>query len=617
MTPDARWSARTFGNEDRLPRLPMPPLEDTCERFISWCVPLMTAEELAATEIAVHSFQAADGPGRKLNHALKEAAHGAPSWLDTFWASRFLGQRGRIALDANYFFLLADSTIPGDPGEPQISRAAALTAAAAHYKLRLDAELVAPVLRHGRPVSMEQHKHLFSTTRIPGAEHDTLRTPYTGSWPGPSQARHVVVICRGALFRLEVIGPDAQPCPPAQLAAGLRTIRAACPLAAAAGSRATQPSAPAVGSLTSQPRAGWAASQAALLTCDPGNAGALDTVQTALFCLCLEDVTPTGARDACDHLLHGDSANRWYDKALSLIVFADGTAGINVERSAQDPATIQDFLGTLTVPPAEDPPPAPPGGGQDGGPAVQPVHFVLDDKLAAAAAAAAEDFAAHASRTLSVLVPFDDFGTETARRLGASPDAFVQLACQLAHSRARGKVGTTRESVSTRRYRHGRTEPMRVVTPEIVGFVAAMDDPLVDAVTRRARFRAAEAKHVERVRDCQAGHAPEQHLHELWFIQQRSGAAVGVPVEPELYRTPGWRVLRENFLSTGPASSPSAEYFGFGPAGRKDIGVGYVLQPDRCQVYLSAHTAVAKEVRAFARHFRTAVAEMRELLAGQ
>jgi carnitine O-acetyltransferase len=144
-----------------------------------------------------------------------------------------------------------------------------------------------------------------------------------------------------------------------------------------------------------------------------------------------------------------------------------------------------------------------------------------------------------------------------------------------------------------------------------------MDDPLVDAVTRRARFRAAEAKHVERVRDCQAGHAPEQHLQELWFIQQRSGAAVGVPVEPELYRTPGWRVLRENYLSTGPTSSPSAEYFGFGPAGRKDIGVGYVLQPDRCQMYLSAHTAVAKEVRAFARHLRTAVAEMRELLADQ
>jgi carnitine O-acetyltransferase len=230
-------------------------------------------------------------------------------------------------------------------------------------------------------------------------------------------------------------------------------------------------------------------------------------------------------------------------------------------------------------------------------------------------AAAAGSFAARAADTASALVTLDGFDAGQIRRLGAAPDAFVQLACQLAHNRARGMVGSSRESIATRHFRHGRTELMRVVTPEIVGFVAAMDDPLVDAVTRRSRFRAAEAKHVERTRACQAGRAPEQHLWELQLIQQRSGAAVGVPAEPELYRTPGWRLMREDYLSTGSAYSPSAAYFGFGPAGGKCISVGYVLLPDRCQVYLSARSAVANKMHAFATQLRSAAAELRQLLA--
>jgi carnitine O-acetyltransferase len=618
----------------------MPALEDTCDRFISWCAPLLTAEDLAATEIAVRSFQAPDGPGRRLNHVLKEAAYGAPSWLDAFWASRYLGWRGRIALDANFFLTLADSVIPADPSDPQVSRAAGLVAAAVSYQLALDAGLVPPVLRHDKPVSMHQHRMLFSTTRIPGAAQDTLRTPYTHARPGnaqpgadsgqtrsgPTPACHIVVFHRGAVFRLEVIAPNGEPYAPAQLAGSLRVITDAVSRLRGEG----------VGHFTSQDRSSWAASRAALLARDPANARALDTVETALLCLCLDDVTPRDARSACDHLLHGDSANRWFDKALSLIVFADGTAGVNIERSSQDPATIQDFLAALTDPPppadasarasagpSARPPDVQPeaASSADGpvvdGPAVERVRFVLDDDLRAATAAAGASFAAHAAAIATATVALDDFGAATARRLGASPDAFVELACQLAHSRVRGMLGASRESIATRHYRHGRTEPMRVVTPEVVGFVAAMDDPLVDAAIRRSRFRAAQAKHVERTRQCQAGQAPEQHLRELQFIQQRSGAAIGVPSEPALYRTPGWRLLCEDYLSTAPAYSPSVGYFGFGPAGPKCISVGYVLQPASCQLYLTTRASARPPLNSYARHLRTAVTELHHLLANE
>jgi carnitine O-acetyltransferase len=89
-----------------------------------------------------------------------------------------------------------------------------------------------------------------------------------------------------------------------------------------------------------------------------------------------------------------------------------------------------------------------------------------------------------------------------------SPDAFAQLAFQLAHQRAKGHVGATYESIATRQFRHGRTEAMRVVTPEVVAFVTAMDDPAADADTRRAAFRAAADKHVTRAKDARPGWPP-------------------------------------------------------------------------------------------------------------
>jgi carnitine O-acetyltransferase len=591
------WSVKTFGNEDRLPRVPLPALDDTCDRFMEWCAPLLTAGQLAETEKALRAFAAPDGPGRTLHAALAEydATDGVHSWLDTFWPYRYLGRRDRIALNANFFFLFADS------GQPQADRAAALAAAAAGYKLRLDREAVPPVLRRGQPLTMEQNKYLFSATRIPGPVQDTVRVPYSVSWPGPSQARHIVVFFRGNLFRLDVLRPDGQPCPPADLATALREIMRAGP-----AEPGTSP-----GHLTTKARAEWAASRAALLACAPANAAALDTIETALFCLCLEDFVPSGVQEACDHLLHGDSGNRWFDKAVSLVVFGDGTAGINVEHCGLDGTTILSFTDDLLSHAGD----LRPGAAAGEPPAAEPVTFVLDGALKADIAAAAASFAGYAAATATTIVSFDGFGADAAKRLGVSPDGFVQMAYQLAHQRAKGLAGATYESIATRQYRRGRTEAMRVVTPEAVRFVAAMDDPASDDAARRLCLRAAARKHAERAKECQDGQAPEQHLWELQLIQRRRGPELGVPEEPELYRSPGWLIMRDDYLSTSSAPSERIRYFGFGSTSNQCIGVAYVLLPGRFNVYLSTPRTVADEMYTFATELRRAIPELQALLA--
>ncbi|SFW72089.1 choline/carnitine O-acyltransferase [Amycolatopsis australiensis] len=577
------WSTRTFGNEDRLPRVPVPTLEDSGRRFLEWCAPLLTPDELAETEAAVAEFVA--GPGPELQAVLEEydRSPGVRSWLDTFWPYRYLGRRDRIALNANFFFLFQDSPLG------QVERAADLTASAVDYKLRLDDERVPPVFLRGAPQSMVQHKFLFSATRIPGEVLDTARTPYREGWEGPSRERHIVVFRRGTPFRMDVIAADGRPYSPAQLAEGLRAILK--------DDRVTDVSA---GHFTTKARAEWAASRAALL--EAGNAAALETIETALFCLCLDDFTPSSALEAGDQLLYGD--NRWYDKAVSLVVFEDGTAGINVEHCELDGTTILGFTDALLSGSREERETA------SGVPGFERVEFTLTDTLREDAQAAGAAFKAYADATATQTVSFD-FGADRAKELGMSPDAFAQMAYQLAHRRAKGLTGATYESIATRQFQNGRTEAMRVVTPEVVRFADVMTDPAASREEKREAFRAAAAKHVARAKECQAGDAPEQHLWELQLIGKRRGDTG----TPSLYTSPGWLKMRDDYLSTSSAPSVNIRYFGFGSTSPQCIGVAYVLLPDRWNIYLSTPKHVAAEMYRFAGELAKAVTELQELLA--
>ena len=621
MSTNEDLSPLTFGNDDALPRVPLPTLEHSCARFLEWCAPLLDEAQLDATRRAVAAFADPASPAHTLHAALAEfdASPGVHSWLDVFWPYRYLGRRDRIALNANFFFLFHDT------GQAQVDRAAHLLAASVDYKQHIDTQSVPPETQRGKPLSMEQLKYLFSSTRIPGEEIDTARTPYTDTWTGPSLERHVVVFHRGAAYRLDVIAPDGQAYGLAELRAGLEGVLAA----GAGGARGD-----AVGHLTTGARAEWAANRRALLDLDPANAHALETIETALLCLSLEHEQPggeSGGNDqsgddqsgdpvlgVCDQLLHGDSGNRWFDKGVTLIVFPDGAAGINAEHCKMDGTTVVSYIEALAAWSA-------PGGPRSDGvtpsggpsvPAVEPVEFVLDDSLRAEVTKAGEAFADYAAATATTTLRVD-FTAERAKTLKCSPDAFAQLAYQLAHHRAKGHLGATYESIATRHFQHGRTEAMRVVTPEIVAFVEAMTDPTVNDDRRRTAFRAAAGAHVARAKQCQAGDVPEQHLWELQLIQRRRGAELGVTEPFALYDSPGWTIMRDDYLSTSAVPSPTVRFWGFGSTSPRCIGVAYALMSDRFDLYLSTPASVSEAMHVFAERLRRTVAELEELLAAE
>lgn len=57
-----------------------------------------------------------------------------------------------------------------------------------------------------------------------------------------------------------------------------------------------------------------------------------------------------------------------------------------------------------------------------------------------------------------------------------SPDAFIQMALQLAYYRDAGRFSLTYEASMTRLFREGRTETVRPCTIESAAWVKAMED---------------------------------------------------------------------------------------------------------------------------------------------
>jgi carnitine O-acetyltransferase len=319
----------------------------------------------------------------------------------------------------------------------------------------------------------------------------------------------------------------------------------------------------------------------------------------------LEDEPAAGLDDKCKRLLAGDPGNRWFDKALTFIVFPDGSAGLNGEHCLLDGTTTVELIDAVLT--ASEPVT---GSGAAGPAEIRLVEFTLPDGLKADIDAAAKDYVQYGEDTATRAVSYPGFGSSRAKALRISPDALVQLGFQLAHYRSKGFTGATYESIATRHFHHGRTEAMRVVTPEIMSFVQVMDDPRADAATRLAALRRAADAHVARARECQAGDAPEQHLWELQLLARR----LGVSWSPALYSSPGWTRMRDDYLSTSSCPSVNVQYFGFGATSTHCIGVAYLLLPELFNVCLSTPAVVGEEMTAFAGHLGEALTEMAGLL---
>ncbi|KAL9117456.1 MAG: hypothetical protein Q9187_006007, partial [Circinaria calcarea] len=72
----------TYAGQDKLPKLPIPELKDTCRKYIEALKPLQSRREQEETAAAVQEFLKGDGP--ELQERLKKYATGKTSYIEQF-----------------------------------------------------------------------------------------------------------------------------------------------------------------------------------------------------------------------------------------------------------------------------------------------------------------------------------------------------------------------------------------------------------------------------------------------------------------------------------------------------------------------------------------------------
>ncbi len=599
MIEELKKPVKTFENQIALPRLPVPGLEETGSRLVEWVTPLLDEETLEATIRSAKEFFSAEGPGMVLQKALvKDAAKRTTlNWLERFWERMYLAGRVSLPFYSNIFYMLAPGKAGGKPSQCQ--RAADLIASALRFKSLIDTETLPPDVERGKPLCMNQYRKMFSSARIPGKPIDTLRNPCSKEDPTSVSEGHVIVARKGRFFRLDVIDDNGKAFAVFEIERALERII----------DEADVPNDP-VGVLTAVSRDFWADERRRLQETSRRNRSNLDEIERALFLVCLEEQEPRSMDELSEVMLIGDGRSRWFDKGMQFIICPDGAAAINMEHTATDGSVMVRFAGFV----AEDCVELRKRQGAGANCPVKELRFELDDEARRAISDAEQACDSMIADTVTRVLLFEDFGREKVKSLFVPPDAFIQMAMQLAQQDVWGRPRSTYEAVMTRQFLHGRTEAVRSVSKESLCFTHAMRDPDATVFEKAALLRKAVERHSLRMKEAKDGHGVERHLLGLLNIWRESGPELGISEAPEFFNDKGFRTLTRTLLSTSTSSAAGMFLAGFGTVDDEGLGVRYLAFPDRIHFNVTSRKGLTKEMNCFVDALKKALNEMSSIL---
>lgn len=567
-----------------LPRMPVPPLHDTIDRLLESLQPVCISEELKELTMQANKFEKTLGPA--LQRLLYLRSWIASNYVSDWWEKYiYLSNRSSLAINSNYYCL--DQSYC-HPSHLQASRTAVLIHNCLVFKRLIDREELQPlVLRGTVPICMSQYERLFSTVRIPGIDVDEVRHYST------SESRHVVLQHKGMFYKLEVYDSTNQILFPTTLEHQIEWI-----MEDAAKYMPTEAES-ALAALTSLDRPTWAKVRNTYFS-EGVSKESLDAIEKATFFVSMNDLMPLGLTSRGKYLLHGDGKTVWFDKSLCIQVFKNATSGMNCEHSMADaPAMAHAWEYALTREVLEklydeSGRCMPPGKKSKQGAIRRPQRLLWDicpglaDEIAGALAAARKN-----NDDLDLCVKdHDAWGKGVIKKCKVSPDAFMQLALQLAYYKENKKFVQTYEATMTRLYLNGRTETVRSCTPEAADFVRAMVENSVNNEEKIRLLSRAAAKHVQLFRDAMNGKGIDRHLFALYV------ACKGLKYESEFLNNV---IMRPWTLSTSQTPHTQLDYSpdadlevftnkvspggGFGPVSDEGYGVSYIF-PNNSRVFL-------------------------------
>uniref|UniRef100_A0A669DI25 Carnitine O-acetyltransferase a n=1 Tax=Oreochromis niloticus TaxID=8128 RepID=A0A669DI25_ORENI len=445
-------NGRCLTYQQALPTQPVPTLQHTCERYLILLEPFVEVDELKRTKQLVQEFLKPGGVGEKLQKGLERKAHNTDNWLTDYMVQTdYLDNRLPVVAYSNNSGSFPRMDFRDEEG--QISEA-------------LPADYLG-----GKPLCMKQYSQMLSSCRIPGLETDSVVFHGKTSYP----SRCITLAYNSQFFMLEVYNSDGSPLTVHQLCVQLERI------CSSSLETSTEP----VGILTSLNRDSWSKCYDRLIQ-DKTNKEALSAIQRSICVVCLDKAMPQVPDDMytrCNvlQMMHGggsqwNSANRWFDKSLQTLFYL---CWLFFCPSGAFPVCHLYFflfiyicllfgnskkleiMESSTVPL----------------PTPQKLHFNITADIKKAIEEAKRSIDKIVQDLDFSILSFNHYGKNFLKANKMSPDAFIQMAIQLAYYRVHRQHCASYEAASMRLFRQGRVGEIPSTSSASVAFVMAFNDP--------------------------------------------------------------------------------------------------------------------------------------------
>eukprot|EP00111_Clytia_hemisphaerica_P009161 TCONS_00026927-protein len=289
--------SKTFDLQSQLPPLPLPTLQDTCNKYLDSVKPFLTKDEFMETGFKVELFQ--NGIGKELHNKLMQLAKHSKNWAQDRWYDSYFDYRGSNPMMSN---ISGGYESRFDFDQPchglVIERAANWIHSMTTIYQRVVKQEV-PVQKLGRqfPMDMSQYANFFCGSRLPGEKRDTLMHNIhllpqpDGSMHVVAPSKHIVVMKNAHIFHVKVIDDNNVILHPKSIQRQLERIHEICKdLEEGEG----------VAALTMGTRDKWYKAYKHLCILDRQNKTNINLINQSIFAFAFEDVETHNLQEVSD-----------------------------------------------------------------------------------------------------------------------------------------------------------------------------------------------------------------------------------------------------------------------------------------------------------------------------
>ncbi|TKR62911.1 hypothetical protein L596_026813 [Steinernema carpocapsae] len=497
-----------------LPNVPVPALKDTVRRYLESVEPLLSEKEYEGIVQKSETFLNNEGP--KLQRYAILMSYFTDNYVTGFWEKyAYLYNRDCLLVNTS----VAHCDLIEDRPANQAVRAAHIAYIETLSMLAMDRENIKPI---GNGLTSSRHyDNCYAGTRVPGEQID-VNVNYGVS-------RHVAVLSKGCFYKVDLFDENGNIYTTEQLSEIFKDLLRRNDVPSEGEAE--------LAALTTDRREKWCQNRKDYFLCDPKNRESLEMIESAAIFLIMDESEDYGYNpekpEVLDNFLRnmltGNGVNRWADKSLNHIVAKNGRCGGTTEHSIGDGAEFDHMMENFIymdnkvikypeviedIYAEKDWTPNPKLR------LAERFSFNINEPMKAEITRCLETYSVLRDDVDVAATNFTDWGKNRIKEGKCSPDAFLQMAIQLASYRDQGKFSLTYESASQRFYQNSRTETLRTVSKDSCAFVRAMEDPKCSDNERLTLLRKACESHGFRNKECMVGKGIDRHLFVLYILSK-------------------------------------------------------------------------------------------------